>query len=55
MHLPAPHALCLTLAGLVVNGCNFKSIFTRRIKVVARFYWIIITSEILSVANTTLL
>jgi len=44
--LPAPHALCLTLAGLVVNGCNLKSIFTRRIKIVARFYWIIITSEI---------
>jgi len=46
MHLPAPHALLSYPGRLVVNGCNFKSIFTRRIKVVARFYWIIITSEI---------
>jgi len=37
---------CLTLAGLVVTVVTSKSIFTRRIKIVARFYWIIITSEI---------
>jgi len=37
MHLPAPHALLSYPGRSVVNGCNFKSIFTRRIKVVARF------------------